>query len=73
MDMTLTDLQIDGIHGGESAEFLGQAARFQHELWFHGVPSNLDCCCWLWRRSLHDLYVNDNNRFPQTASGFSNR
>ena len=41
MDMTLTDLQIDGIHGGESAEFLGQAARFQHELWFHGVPSNL--------------------------------
>jgi hypothetical protein len=42
MDVTLTDLQIDGIHCGEAAEFLGQAARFQHELWFHWVPSNLD-------------------------------
>ena len=73
MDVTLTDLQIDGIHCGEAAEFLGQAARFQHELWFLWVPSNLVCCCWLWRRSLHDLYVNDNNQFPYTASGFFKR
>jgi len=71
MDVALTDFQIDGIHGGEAAKFLGQAARFQHELWFHGVPSNLDCC-WLWRRSLHDLYVNDGFRKRQVAF-FSNR
>ncbi|MCQ4308346.1 hypothetical protein NA645_10150, partial [Pseudomonas stutzeri] len=32
------------------------------------MPSNPDYCCWLWRRSLDDLYVNDNNRFNQQAS-----
>jgi hypothetical protein len=32
------------------------------------MPSNPDYCCWLWRRSLGDLYVNDNNRFQLVAS-----